>query len=35
VTPVEVLDTAALDPANIQDDETVPFEDVLDDIARF
>jgi len=35
VTPVEVLDAPALDPENIQDEETVPFEDVLADIDRF
>jgi plastocyanin len=34
LTPQEVLDTAALDPANIQDEDSVPFEAVLDDIDR-
>jgi plastocyanin len=35
LTPQEVLDTAALDPANIQEgDGEVPFDAVLDDIDR-
>ncbi len=34
LTPVEVLDTEALDPENIQDEGTVSFNDVLNDIDR-
>jgi len=34
LTPKEVLDTAALDPENIQDEGSVPFNAVLDDIER-
>lgn len=35
LTPKEILDTDALDPANIQgEDGGVPFDDVLDDIDR-
>ncbi|MBX0287738.1 cupredoxin domain-containing protein [Haloarcula salinisoli] len=35
VTPVEVLSAPALDPENVQEVETVPFEDVLEDLERF
>jgi len=35
VTPEEVLSAPALDPERIQEEETVPFEDVLADIDRF
>jgi plastocyanin len=35
LTPVEVLSAPALDPANVRQAGTVPFEDVLADIARF
>lgn len=35
VTPVEVLATDALDPEHIQEEETVPFEEVREDMERF
>ena len=34
LTPKEILDTDALDPDNIQDDEEVSFDEVLHDIER-
>ena len=35
VTPAEVLGAPALDPENVQEVETVPFEDVLEELERF
>lgn len=34
LTPVEVLDADALDPGNVQSEQTVPFDAVLDDVDR-